>query len=94
MIAIAQRLWLRISSWEPSFCNEEIRVERGIGGETRAERSQEREREREGVDTCYSQTFVNTLYRHFWINRKEVFLAYSCSCVYVLGMNVIDTGDR
>jgi hypothetical protein len=30
VIAIAQRRWLRISSWEPSFCKKEVRE---LGGE-------------------------------------------------------------
>jgi hypothetical protein len=35
------------------------KLEREIGEETRVERS------RESAETCYSPTFVNTLYRHF-----------------------------
>jgi hypothetical protein len=52
-----------------------MRVE--LGGETRAERSRER------AKTCYNPTFVNHLYRGTKINRKAVFPAYGCSCIYV-----------
>jgi hypothetical protein len=52
-----------------------MRVE--LGGQTREERSRERD------ETCYNPAFVNHLYRDTGINRKTVFPAYGCSCIYV-----------